>query len=35
VAGVDIGTRMTVEGIAGDHHGRLAILNPVYRLEQD
>jgi amino acid transporter len=33
VAGVEIGTRMTAEGIATDHHGRLAILNPVYRLE--
>jgi len=33
VAGIDIGTRMTVEGIAAEHHGRLAIVNPVYRIE--
>jgi amino acid transporter len=32
VAGVDIGSRMLVEGIVGDFHGRLAILNPVYQL---
>jgi hypothetical protein len=33
VDGIGIGARMTVEGIAADHHGRLAIINPVYRLE--
>ncbi len=32
IAGIEIGTRMTVEGIAGEHHGRLAIVNPVYTL---
>jgi hypothetical protein len=32
VAGIDIGSRITAEGIATDHHGRLAIMNPVYRL---
>jgi RecG-like helicase len=32
VAGVDIGTRMMVEGVVGEFHGRLAILNPVYQL---
>jgi amino acid transporter len=32
VAGVEIGTRMLVEGVVGDFHGRLAILNPVYQL---
>jgi DNA/RNA endonuclease YhcR with UshA esterase domain len=33
IAGIDIGTRMAAEGIATEHHGRLAIINPVYRLE--
>jgi amino acid transporter len=33
VPGVEIGARMSVEGIATDHHGRLAIVNPVYRFE--
>ena len=32
IAGVDIGTRMTVEGTVGIHDNRLAILNPGYRL---
>ena len=32
LAGVDVGTRMRVEGTAGMHHGRLAIFNPVYEL---
>ena len=32
VAGIEVGSRMTVEGIATEHHGRLAIMNPVYRL---
>ena len=29
---VEVGTRMTAEGMVGIHHGRLAILNPVYSL---
>jgi amino acid transporter len=33
VAGIDLGTEMTVEGMVGDHHGRLAILNPIYELQ--
>ena len=33
IDGIGIGSRMSVEGIAIDHHGRLAIVNPVYRLE--
>jgi amino acid transporter len=33
IAGINVGTRMTVEGIAADHHGRLSILNPVYRID--
>jgi amino acid transporter len=32
VPGVEIGTRMRVEGTAGDRQGRLAILNPNYQL---
>jgi hypothetical protein len=32
IAGIDIGTRMMVEGVAGEFHGRLAILNPIYQL---
>jgi len=33
IAGIEIGTRMSVEGMTIEHHGRLAIVNPVYRLE--
>jgi hypothetical protein len=32
VAGIHPGTRMVVEGMVGDHTGRLAMLNPEYRL---
>jgi amino acid transporter len=32
IAGIDVGTRMRAGGTAGDHHGRLAILNPDYEL---
>ena len=32
IEGVAIGAVMTVEGMAIDHHGRLAIVNPVYEL---
>ena len=32
VAGIQPGTRMVVEGMVGDHGGRVAILNPDYRL---
>jgi RecG-like helicase len=32
VAGVEVGTRMTVEGMVGVHKSRLAILNPTYHL---
>jgi hypothetical protein len=35
VPGIRNGTRMEVTGMAGDHHGRLAILNPEYRLLAD
>ena len=32
VGGVGLGTRMRAAGRVGAHHGRLAILNPVYEL---
>ncbi len=32
VGGVRPGTRLMVEGIVGDHHGKLAMLNPDYTL---
>jgi len=35
IPGVRNGTRMVVAGMAVDHHGRLAILNPEYRLLAD
>jgi hypothetical protein len=38
VAGITCGRRLLAEGTVGEHHGRLAILNPMYELlgdEQD
>ncbi len=32
VPGIRLGTRMIVEGRAGAHHGKLAVLNPDYEL---
>jgi amino acid transporter len=32
IRGIKVGTRMRVTGTAADHHGRLAILNPLYDL---
>jgi hypothetical protein len=32
VPGIDVGTRLRAQGVAGQHRGRLAILNPVYEL---
>ena len=32
IAGVEVGSRMTVEGTVGIHKARLALLNPTYRL---
>jgi RecG-like helicase len=32
IPGIDIGTRLRAQGVAGDHRGRLAILNPDYQL---
>jgi RecG-like helicase len=38
VPGITCGRRLVAEGTVGEHHGRLAILNPLYELlgdEQD
>jgi hypothetical protein len=38
VAGINCGRRLFAEGTVGEHHGRLAILNPIFDLlgdEQD
>jgi hypothetical protein len=32
IAGIEVGARLLVEGRVSDHHGKLAILNPVYQL---
>ena len=32
VAGIKVGTRLQVTGVVGQHKGRLALLNPQYRL---
>lgn len=32
VPGIGLGTHLTVEGRAGAHHGKLALLNPEYTL---
>jgi hypothetical protein len=32
IDGISIGATVTVEGMAIDHHGRLAVVNPVYEL---
>jgi amino acid transporter len=32
IAGIEIGTNVTVEGMVVEHHGRLAIMNPVYEI---
>jgi len=32
IAGIQPGTRMVVEGMVGEHDGRLALLNPDYQL---
>jgi amino acid transporter len=32
VPGIGTGTRLVVQGVVGDHHGRLAILNPAYEI---
>jgi hypothetical protein len=34
IPGIEIGTAMSVEGMVVDHHGRLAILNPVYEISE-
>jgi RecG-like helicase len=35
VAGVEVGRTMLAEGVLGEHHGRLCILNPHYQLLAD
>ncbi|MBA3654657.1 MAG: OB-fold nucleic acid binding domain-containing protein, partial [Actinobacteria bacterium] len=32
IAGIEPGARIAVEGRVADHHGRFAVLNPVYQL---
>jgi amino acid transporter len=32
IPGIDVGSRIRAEGTAGEHRGRLAMLNPVYQL---
>jgi amino acid transporter len=32
IPGIAVGTRLRAQGVAGDHRGRLAILNPTYQL---
>jgi hypothetical protein len=32
IGGIDVGTRLRAQGVASDHRGRLAILNPTYQL---
>jgi amino acid transporter len=33
VPGVNVGTRLIVGGVVGEHHGRLALLNPTYEIQ--
>jgi amino acid transporter len=33
VPGVNVGTRLIVGGVVGEHHGRLALLNPSYEIQ--
>jgi hypothetical protein len=35
LAGVTTGTPIVVEGLIGEHHGRMAMLNPAYQLAPD
>ncbi len=35
IAGLKAGKRLRVEGVVAQHHGRLALLNPSYRLLAD
>jgi RecG-like helicase len=32
IAGLKTGTKLTASGVVGEHHGRPALLNPVYEL---
>ena len=33
IPGIGVGTRLVVEGVVGEHHGRLALLNPAYEIQ--
>jgi amino acid transporter len=33
LAGVNAGTRLIVDGVVGEHHGTMAMLNPVYEIK--
>ena len=35
VPGIKAGTRLVIEGTVADHHGRLAVLNPMYEILAD
>ncbi len=35
LAGVSVGTRLVVEGVVGEHRGKLAMLNPAYEIQVD
>jgi hypothetical protein len=35
IAGIKVGTHLRAEGMVGEDHGRLAILNPQYELLPD
>jgi len=35
IQGIKVGTSLRVSGTASEHHGRLAILNPLYELVVD
>jgi amino acid transporter len=35
IGGLEVGTRLRAQGMAAEHHGRLAILNPTYALVAD
>lgn len=32
IPGIDVGAHLRAEGVAGQHHGRLALLDPLYTL---
>ena len=32
VPGINVGVRLKAQGVVGEHHGQLAMLNPVYEI---